>query len=342
MPALGFFIAVAFWPGLLSAAVAPRWALIAVGLPLVSWLDPRALDLRIGLCLLATLGLAALSLAWTPDPLTGSLELSHLLILCAAVLAGACCTDLAPVLRAVALGVGVSSLIAVAQLVGHSPVEQMVSPAGLFANRNVLGELAAVVMVWAVLSGERWVSLVLLAAVILCRSRVGLVSAVLALCWARPRWTPSIVIMGVIYVLLAPLVGMSPLDPGKLVSAAERLEIWTAAISDPRLFGHGIGSFTAAYPGWEYAHSDFLQAFYELGVGVVPFALVVVAALLAGPRSPERAAFGVLAVECLISFPLHLPTSAFLAGLLVGHLAGAWDGISLVRPFRGVGVVAGV
>jgi hypothetical protein len=40
---LGFAVAVAFWPGASYAAIAPRWALIAVGVPLMllmgTWTD---------------------------------------------------------------------------------------------------------------------------------------------------------------------------------------------------------------------------------------------------------------------------------------------------------------
>lgn len=59
---LGFLVAVAYWPGLISAAVVPRWAILAVALPLLSWLDPRQIRLGIAGALVVLLLAIAISL----------------------------------------------------------------------------------------------------------------------------------------------------------------------------------------------------------------------------------------------------------------------------------------
>ena len=41
MAVLGFAVSAAYWPGMLSAAFTPRWAVIAAGVFFVSSLDPR-------------------------------------------------------------------------------------------------------------------------------------------------------------------------------------------------------------------------------------------------------------------------------------------------------------
>jgi hypothetical protein len=326
MPILGFFVATAFWPGLLDAATAPRWAVIAAGVPLVSRLDPGSVR-RWPLALFGLwLAYAALSLLWAPDRLTAAHELFRLLILAAVFLAAANLDDIGPVLRLFGWGVAASSFLAVPQFLGWSPVGEAVAPAGLFYNRDFLAELVAPLLVWAVWRRDWWLAVALSPAPLLCQSRVALIAIAAGLGWhvwqsARWRWLVPAVAACVLLV--------AALTLGKTDSTLERLAIWQAALSDPRIFGHGMGAFTAAFPVWEYAHSDALQAVYELGIGAgLPALLVLV--LCRNARRAIGAASIAMAVEIAIAFPLHLPASGFLAVLLAGGLARARPPLFLV------------
>jgi hypothetical protein len=317
---LGFAVAVAFWPGLMSAAVVPRWSLIAVGLPMVSWLDPRRLS-DAGLILLGLYaGYAALSLAWAPDPITGTNDLFRILVFVGAVLAGACFEDISPILRAVAWGVAISALIALIQLTGWSPVSQAESPAGLFYNRDVLAETAAILFVWALFSRQIVLASLLAVPLLVCGSRVALACVVLGIAAVRPR----VALIGVLVIGLG-IVVFTIWHPAKLNSGFVRLEIWHATLVGVTAIGNGLGSFAVAYPIPEHAHSDILQSFYELGIGATPLLALLLLATWKMASEPIGAAMACLFGEYAVAFPLHLPLTTFLAGLLVGNLVRRRD-----------------
>ncbi len=338
---IGFGVAVAFWPGLLSAATVPRWALLAAGLPLVSRLDPRALDPVVAWPMAVLLGWAGLSLCWTPDFLTGAHELFHLLILTGVALAVANAGGPESSLNGAAWGLAVSAVLSIAQVAGWSPVEQTTPPpAGLFYNRDVLAEFAAPLVVW-LLANRRFGFAALCAFPLLfCQSRVALVAAGAGCLMILP-W--RVLVVGAILALIAMLLlGTLPFGLDKFGSASERWAIWSAALSDLQLFGHGLGSFTTTFPKWDYAHGDFFQAIYELGIGAVGFAALSVVVFWRTPSRPERAVLLAIAVEILVAFPFHLPATGFLAMALVGG-AGR-PGIALCRggPSCGGETAAGV
>ena len=338
---VAFGAAISFWPGILSAATAPRWWVLAAGLPLASRLDPRQADLRVLAPFLAVVAYAALSLLWAPDPLSGTNDLIHLLILLAAVLAGASGTNLTPVMAALSVGVAVSAALSIGQVLGWSPVGQLIPPAGLFLNRMILGETIAPLLVWA-LCTPRWRLLAPLLAVglLASQSRVGLCAVVIALAARYPKRAALLFIPAMLYLNVALSYHWGFFAPEKLASFSDRLMIWRLAIHDLTWAGHGIGAFGFLHPWFEYAHSDLLQAVYELG----PAAILLAAAFLVclrGPRTAEWAAFVAVGIEAAVSFPLHMPVSAFVGAFLAGALARPRP---LVRPagFRGrTSIVAG-
>lgn len=323
MPVLVFAVSVAFWPGLLSAATAPRWCLLAVSLPLVAWLDPRNLDPRILGLALVGLAYAGLSLLWAPDRLTGADNLFHLLILAGAFLAGAALTDVAPVMLALAAGLCVSAGIAVFQIAGHSPVEQAASPAGLFYNRDILGETIAPVLVWLVCTKRFAFAVPLALALALSQSRVGMIAVLVALFLAYPRRTWPLAVAALMYANLAYAFSWAPFGAGKIESIGLRLGVWNDAISGLSWLGKGIGSFTAIYPRWDYAHSDVLQLAFETGAIGVATGGVLCVFLWCRSQGAERTLLVALAIEAALSFPLHAPVTAFVASLLAGHLCRA-------------------
>jgi hypothetical protein len=97
------------------------------------------------------------------------------------------------------------------------------------------------------------------------------------------------------------------------------------AIESISFSGTGLGWWAATHPGSfdEFAHSDALQAIVELGAGSLFFFAIPVLIFLRcyQPRA-EMSAFVAICIESVISFPLHLPASGFLAAVLAGTLAG--------------------
>ncbi len=122
----------------------------------------------------------------------------------------------------------------------------------------------------------------------------------------------------------------------KLTSAGQRIILWIATVMAMTPLGNGLGWFAAAHPSEEYAHSDVLQAVAELGVGAILFlAIPVVLMFRSRGNNAERAAFVAVCVEAIVSFPLHLPASGFLAALLAGYLAGRSADLCVGAPVGG-------
>lgn len=338
MPAaiLAFGVTVAYWPGILSSAVAPRWALLAVGLPLVSWLDPRRLPLSVAVLLGLFLYYAGVSIAWTSDPQEGAHEFIHLLIFAAAVVAGAGFTgSMDAVMRATAWGIGVSVIVGLTQLAGWWTLPQGPSPSGLFWNRDFLAELAAIVFVWAVLSRESRAAAITSIPLIFCGSRVALSAAAIGLLATQPKLSRWLLPFAALATVLATF-----LYSGKVSSIGERLTLWSDTATGITAFGHGLGSFFGDHPLWEQAHSDLLQGGYELGIGALLFAALLACGLREHPSLPLRGAMVCVLVEYMVAFPLHLPAPTFLAGFLLGHLVRREPCVRLQHSFRGGDLVA--
>ena len=319
---LAFVVSVAYWPGILGQTTTPRWVALAIGLALVSRLDPRKVEPKI-LCLLS-LGLAwaAVGLAWTPDRLAGMLQLFYFGTFGLAFIAAAGEADFDGIMTGFALGIGVSSTLAIPQVFGWSPVVEFNVPAGLFFNREILAELAAPVAVWAVLRRSPLAVLPLLP-LALCQSRVGVLSAALGLLYAwKARTRTKVLALSILAV--AASASILWLGPGKLYSGEERMAIWRAAAAGMTLFGRGIGWFQHAHPLYDTAHSDGLQAFAEFGVGAL-FWLAIPALIFWRKRGSdvERAVLAAACVEAAVSFPLHTPTTGFLGAVVAGFLARA-------------------
>ena len=321
----------------------PRWTVIAVGVPLASGFDFGAVWPPVRALMLAGLAYAAFSLSASPDRLGGALELYFLLVLCGAFVLGAELATLDDVMEGLALGIGVSSLLCVAQALGWEGVPQASVPAGLFYSRELLAEFAAPVALWAVVAKRPWLLLLTLPPILLCHSRVAVLALAVGLLFAfRPR---SKTIFAALAVLIAVsgFAAMLALGPEKFHNAGLRLTIWGATAMAVTPFGNGLGWFHAAHPIEDYAHSDVLQAVAEMGVGSAFFLAVMPLAFWRnGSDRGVRCAFVAVCIEAFVSFPLHMPATGFLAAVCAGHLCGARRGLRLGQHHGGDEDGAGV
>jgi len=315
----------AFWPTI--NAEMPRWALLALGIPLVSRLDPRAVGIPLFCSSIALLGYAGLTLVWSSDPLGGANQLFHLVILALAVLAAAQLASIDVVMTWIAAGLAVSAALVVPQMLGWGAIPQFSVPAGLFFNRDVLAETAAPVFLWAAARRDWFLAPVLSVPLLLCQSRVALFAVLVGLLvvWRAPPMTKF---LGAVLAGIFATASILLFGPEKFTTALDRIEIWQAAALSIAPFGHGLGWFGATYPRWEYAHSDLLQAAVE--IGAVPLLLAAgICAMLwrrwvrVTPAS-DGATNGALAaalVCAVFSFPLELPASGFVFAVLASRLA---------------------
>lgn len=318
---LGFAVAAAYWPGLLTAAFTPRWAVLAVGLPLVCSLDPRRLSPLIAWGVPWVLAWGTISLLASPDPLAGAQELWFCALLFGTMILGAELDSLDDVMTGFAAGLVLSLVVAVLQAESVSLLPTQTRISGLFLNSEILASTAALMFAWAV-ARPRWLIAVMsLILVIWSESRIGLLicAGSTAYAYAPRSWIWRAV--GIAVLVMAALAAVVAWGPYKIGTAEHRFVLWIATAMATTPFGAGLGWFQAAHPVEAFAHSDVLQAAAELGLGAIPLLFIPVVALFNKQGShADRTLFLAAMVLALVSFPLHMPATGFLAALVAGRL----------------------
>lgn len=357
---LAFLVAAAFWPSLAAAGTAPRWALLAVAVPLMF---PKKIKFTAGhLALLIFVAWSVSTLFWTDEPLTslfpwhpslawiwvpsgGVNAIVYWTIFSGLFCIGAELSSFRPVFIGMALGLSLSSIVAIAQFYfGWTGIDQYSVPGGLFINPNFMAEIAVMVLIGLIAERLYWFIPLVLPAVLLPQSR----SALLALVIALALWTRSRAVMAVMIIGIGAAAIWSIQTGFRLPSVQERLDIWRDTIDGMAFFGRGLGSFYVLYPAAasrtdtlyarpDHAHNEIIETLFETGI---PGILLIGAFLLAAWYGRNRAARLVLvafAVSAMASFPLHVPASMFLVALVAGNLSA--DGPALRFHQFGRGMV---
>lgn len=337
LPATLFAAMIAYLPGVVSSTVAGRWAVLSIGAGalLVSMRGKPLLGPAHGWAI-ALFVWAGLSLLWSASPYDTTGELYHWLVLGLVFLAASQYKEKPEtLLSALVLGLCVSVPFALLQfqnvlslgLAMPSPVIWTDGPAGLFLSRNTLGEIAACLLVWAIVSKSWWNVPAPLLLVALSGSR----GAWLALgCGAAYGFWQRGYSWIVVLVALPILATGLALFAGSHESVMIRLDIWLTTAANLTPLGHGLNTFAAMAPQYGFSHNDALQLTFELGIGAV-LAVPIFVYAVRGSRTghgsplPEACAFVALAGASLVSFPLHHPVGAMLMALLSGYCCGTRD-----------------
>lgn len=342
LAALAFLSTVAYLPGVPAGAIVLRWGLLSIAIPVMVLIRPThpASNPGLGFVVLAY---ATLSLLWTRVPVEGVQAWWQLVLFLGAAALGARERDLAPMFAGAAIGMGINGAFALAQLWGWQGIIQIAAPAGLFANKNFMGETAALALVGVIFSRFWYLMPLPALALVLSGCRGAWLAAGVAIIVWLWRWFPLrrgglILVALTAYLLL--LDHVTSYGPGDITA---RWQIWHDTIDGFTLLGHGIGGYVIDFPLYqthyplamktEYAHDDYLQLIFELGVGAIP--LLVLAGRIVR-NAVGTAGLGALAflVEALVGFPLHMPCTVLLGGVVAGHVLGRWN---LVRAGVGAG-----
>ena len=329
---LGFATMAGFYPWWQDPVTGPKTIALLVGLPLVLW-QSRTTVTWAHVALLAWLGVTTITALWASNSGLAWAEVLAIGLLTMAFWIGQDSMDLA--MSGAAWGLGLSSVLVLLHLLGHTPLPGSVQPAGLFSNKNFLGEASAMVLVWA-LWRQRWVlAILVLPSVALISTReafLGLGLAGVAWLHGKRPWLGQ----------LAFGIGFALACTWNSESLQLRFVWWGEALSHLAWLGHGPGSFWPLFPEFnhtyalsgsllerpEYPHNELVGLAFGLGLwAIVPVAFL---ALLAFGR--DKILLVVPAVACLLAFPLHVPGSLLLVGLLAGHCSGGLPGIG--RPSR--------
>lgn len=315
---LGFLVAIAFWPGAIDPASVLRWALMATIVPILLLIHAPRLPSPLQGLGLATLITVTASAAWSSDILNGIDQASHLIILAAVFCLGATVKDLRPAWAGLAAGMIPAAIVAFAQIDGWEGLFQVAVPGGLSVNKNMLSEAGVVAAVGAAAYGIGWAIPGALACAILGSSKAALAAAILVYAiWVRER--QPVLAWSIFVTLACAMLAAVILEAPTLY---QRFDMWNDALNHVPLTGHGLGSFAHDFPLFEHAHSEFIQAIYELGAFAVVPAAVLIYILKGAPHEPEFLVLVALLAIGGFSFPLHMPITGFAAALAAGRLAG--------------------
>jgi hypothetical protein len=319
---LGLIVSLCYVPGVTGAHIATQWPVLSVLLPLALWRSGSMTVLHwLGV---AFLTYAAARIASAPLVFDAVFGFWLLCIMALSFWLGSTLHDLRGLYKGLALGVSVSSVIAVLQYFGLSPVPYASSnPAGLFINSVSLGLISALLIV-ALASERMWLLVLpLLPGLMLSGSRGAWLALAIGL-WAtifRSAWVLAAVGFAGVFFLFT-------LQPSS--SDETRLIIWTAAANNLTWLGWGPGAFyswvvpfrgSLLYP--EYAHNDALQLAFEYGVAAV-LPIGIFGCLLTRTNESEWPLFVAFAVAGCYSMPLWVPVASFLVCVAAGRGARGW------------------
>lgn len=340
---LVFVTCVLIYPGWQDFSSAPRLMLLSLVLPGLAWL----VGVRINVFAALLLAWAGLSLGWSLVWWEAINGLWMLVLLLLSIGLGA---RLMPAQRdlvfvGAALGIGLSSISALMQaafglwlpeadwvktlaavLVDGPwaawvfPVWMHGHPGGLFFNKNMLAESAALVCVWAVWQ-RRWVLCGVLAPSIILPMSLG--------AWTALAAGLSVMVLPRAWPL--PMLGAGALAAWWNPASLEvRLQIWESALEGwwMKPWGHGIGQFYALFPVFhadtlvsrpDHAHNVFVEVLFELGVPGLVLYLTVLAVALARSAGVARGLVVCGLSLGMVGFPLATPVAMLLCGLVLGH-----------------------
>lgn len=317
---------VAFLPGLISGATSPRWALMSFLIPIMLWtVDMRKIPhVKI---LAAILLYCAISIAWMEIRLDGYMELWHMALLVGVFAIGASTERIEKPLYWMALSVAITAPLAALQSFGYIGIGQVAEPAGLFINKNIYAEISAALLVAMILSRQWAITIALSVIVVLTQEKASFVALVVAATiWLWPRYR----VFSFLMIVVLFVCGYFMLSHGM---ANSRIDIWADTIQGMTVLGNGIGSFWTEYPTSathydvlnfrpEHAHNEILHFLFEIGIiGTSMLAAVAYFAIHGrGAREVEYLVLVCILTESMFAFPLHMPTTAFLASLVAGRL----------------------
>ena len=328
----GFAVATLFCPYISGAAITTRWIAIAIG----PWLlmngpttgDTAAIGPRIlmsgpkigatALWLMPFFVWVLLSLLWTAQPYDGIGETIQWAIAIGVFLFGASVDDPKPLY----FGFGVGILVAY--------------PFGLFdPNADLVAEAAAPAFIAALVT-RQWLLSGLLPIVLVlshvqhhcAKGAILGATCALAVLFLHRSWKTGLIIVALGLALVGCLTYLTALSDN-----LERIHIWQDTYAGITLFGHGIGSFRYVFPDFashiniilgtrpDHAHNDFLEILFELGYVGGFLALVGLGVILYRGRNIAEALIVVCVIgTSLTNFPLHIPSTLFMAAFALGRV----------------------
>lgn len=325
---LGFGVAVAYVPGWIGASVPTGWFFLLIAMPIVFCFCELELNRNI-IIGLAFIIYAALSLIWTHNLNIGIFILFQILVLACVFCLGENLKTLKWVFSGLALGLGVSSVVALLQqYTSYQFIFALYNPVvGLFVNPNIYSEISAVMLVALIVLKLWWWIPVTIPGLILIQSRTAFIGLAAGLfVWLFNKNKLAALLSVFITVAVAAFFYRHRFS---YESIQERFDLWADTYRGLKLFGNGVGSFEILYPLYainidtavarpRFAHNDLLQAVFEFGVGSFLLVLLIINVLrIKHETTAILFAFGAISLS---AYPFHIPMSAFIGCLVAGFV----------------------
>lgn len=351
---LGLILPVSYIPLLTGKFSLTGWLILSIVLP---WFFTQPLRLNVVHYLgLAFLGYATLSALWAPILQQAIYDLWITYMLAGLFLLGLTrdCRDL---ILGLACGVSVSTFFAIPQFFGWGGIYQTgwgpdaawgSHMAGLFVNKDMFGEAAALVSIALLCERIYWPIPLTVPPILFteCRTAMLATCAVISLwCWNRWRWHSALLAAPLAFAFLA-----FAFRHGWDGSADLRISMWRDTISGFTFFGRGAGSFFMLFPEFaahsdtmamrpESVHNDYLELIFEYGIGTAPLAAIL--AVGASWRGPHRFTLVAFLVIAFFSFPIRMPVEGLLGMVALGSLCRDrslawpdWLGLRSIRDLQ--------
>lgn len=327
---LGFILATCFVPGYTGASIPTQWVVLSVLLLPSLWKDGWFHSFcKLGLVFCAY---AVGTVVDAQSKYTSVLGLWYVAIWALAFWWGNTRPYLAPLWKGLALGLGVSSAVAIAQTLGYHPVESADGATGLLYNSNVLAASATLVIIALACYRFWWFIPFPAVGLVLAHSRGAFLVLALTAIAKYVHWLAALAIL-----VASALAFNLFLDP----SNSDRLQIWGMAIRGFTFFGWGPFAFDDVYfiatrlhgPQMfhmEFVHNDYLQLAFEYGIGSL-LVFAIFGAALTRTTMAEWPVFFAFAIYATFWFPLYSPLTAFIGCACAGHLLRRYDPIRDLR-----------
>ena len=321
---LGFGVITAYIPGILGASISTGWLFLFIVVPFLF----LYCDVKLGLGF-AFICYAIISLAWTEILNIAWFYLLQLIVLGCVFCIGKNVKDITSIFKGLALGLGVSASIAIAQKLNIETGVYTLnkSVAGLFINPNIYSEISAILLVILLVLKLWWWVPVTIPGLLLVHSRAAYIALGIGLFiwgWQKNRYLA----LGLLF--LTGLVGLYFFgDRFNFTSIQERFDLWADTIQGFKIFGNGVGSFETMFPYYathinteigrpRYAHNDLLNIIFEFGIGSILFLMVLINVFRT--KKTELIILLTIIIVSLFTYPMHIPTTAFIAFLVAGYV----------------------
>lgn len=336
---LGLVSIVSYVPGITGAAVPTTWFIFLLIIPLFVMGLNLNLSWGFGFICYTTL-----SLLWSSSFNIGLFYLSQIIVLGCVFIIGLNTKDLTPIFKGLGIGLGIGSLLAIAQYFGFKEVYSLGGePASFFVNKNIYSEISAILLVSFAIYKLWWFIPTALPGLILVQSR----TAYLALGFGLFIWSWNYNKKLAFSLLVS--VGVIGLyfyhGSFQIGSMIERLNMWADTIQGLVVFGHGVGSYEAMFPYYathidtelarpKFAHNDILQLIFEFGIGSILILMVLFNVL--NSKRKEAIIVWIILLVSMFTYPFHLPTAAFIALIVSGHVVGVSTSRNLWIDWRSI------